>query len=262
MPKSVYQEFQYRLDLVLAGRKPYPWAESIGITRGTVGRMLKGEVPGPDVLGLIMRTENASITWLAEGIGAPYIVHWFATDEACRAYLDELLAFQAWTAHHLTDGGRVDVLVLHAPAAVERRSRWVHYTEIYVLAGAGPATLARLHGLPEHRATQTSTEAVAAVASGATAGTWPLLGDEGLLTHYDTMTPPAQLVAEPGAHEYSTKEPDVAISEEERKLVEIHRQLTPASRVRWREVGDAFIAADDRAAGAERDGSDGSSRDG
>lgn len=242
IPIFVHQEFQYRLEQVLSGRRPYPWAESLGITRGTVGRMLKGEIPGPEILGLIMRAENVSITWLTTGVGAPYLVHWCATDEACRQHLDELLALPGWRVHLLTDGGRVRVLVLHCRAEVEYKGAAIPYTELAVLAGVGPATLARVNALESHRETRADTETVAAVASGQKAGWWQLLGENGLLHHYETIDRAALKVAEPGETAYQAGEPD-AISEEERAWIDMIRQLDPDYRVRLREVGDAFLAA-------------------
>lgn len=189
-----------------------------------------------------MHAENVSISWLTEGVGAPYLVRWFPTDEECREYLDELLAFQDnWTVHRLTDGGRIEVLVLHTPSEKEYRKKKVVYTDLHVLAGAGRATLARVAQLPEHRRTLADTETVAAVAAGERAGTWELLGDGGLLREYETVTRDTLRVAENESPHY-TQEAD-AISAEERNLVEIHRRLDPDHRVRWREVGDAFATA-------------------
>jgi hypothetical protein len=203
--------------------------------------MFRGEVPGFETLGVVARAENVSVTWLMQGIGAPYAVHWFATDESCRAYFGELLQFQDWTVHRLTDGGRVEVLVLHAPATIKTPEKPpLAYTEIYVLAGCGRATVALLARLSGHRITFADTETVAAVASGEKAGTWWLLGDEGLLRNYQTVKKSELKVAEPADSGYGGAAD--AISAEERMLVELYRQLAPEHRVRLKEVGHAFAA--------------------
>lgn len=218
--------------------------------------MSRGLLPGADTLGLIARAENVSLSWLVEGAGTPYLVRWYPTDEQCREYLDELLADEIWTAvHRLTDGGRVEVLVLHCPAEVEYREQTVPYTEIAVLAGGiGPATLSRLTQLDRHRVTLADTDTVAAVATGELAGTWPLLGEGGLLTTYEEVPRNTLRVAEPG-NDY-TQEGTDAISMEEFQLVKMYRRLDPHGRVRLKEVGDAFVAAGQRDRHADDDNGD------
>ncbi len=247
--------FQSRLAFVLKGRDEYPWAESVGIPSGSVDRMLKGKIPGPDILRLVMLAENVSLSWLVEGVGPPYIVRGFATDEACRAHFEEQLTEPGWHVHLLTDGGRVRVLVLHGSALVRYRGKKdVPYTELDVIAGAGRATLARVAAMP-HRETRADTDTVAAVAAGHLAGTWDLLGDDGLLNHYQEIEPAGLRVAELSDAGYAQEETD-AYSEEERRWVELFRRLDPHHRVRVKEVGDAFAAALERGRGAGHDGDD------
>jgi len=167
-----------------------------------------------------------------------------------------MLDFQEWTAIHLlTDGGRINVLILHAPNRTDKPNEpTMAYTELNVLAGAGRATIARLAGIP-HRITHADTDTVAAVASGQNAGTWQLLlAEDALLRTYQSVDPHQLHVAEGAPADYAMEEPD-AYSAEERKLVELHRRLDPKSRVRWKEVGDAFAAAD-HAAGKTEDNQD------
>lgn len=66
--------FKDRLLLVLCGRKLYPWAASLGISRGAAESMNKGNVPGSEILTAIMRKENVCLSWLVSGEGKRYSV--------------------------------------------------------------------------------------------------------------------------------------------------------------------------------------------
>lgn len=244
MPISEHQNFQSRLWRVLNDRRPYPWAAGLGITRGTVSRMLNGEIPGPEILGRIMRAENASITWLTEGIGAPYLVHWCPTDGDCRERLAELLDFQQWEAAHLvTDADQLGVVVLQAPGEKEYgEDEVLRYTELEVLAGCGRRAVDALARLAEFRWSKLDTATVAEIASGRRAGTHELLrADAALLRDYEIIRPGELKVAETPVL-YGPEGAD-ASSAEERELVAIHRELDPEHRVRLKEVGSAFAAA-------------------
>lgn len=87
-------EYLARLERVLAGRKPYPWAAANGISRGTIGRMLKGELPDPARLVPVLRSEGLSLTWLLTGQGTPFVVHSPTSDaqgaDLIRQYLEEM----------------------------------------------------------------------------------------------------------------------------------------------------------------------------
>lgn len=83
-----------RLSRVLDGRKPYPWAAANGLSRGTIGRMLKGALPDPETLIPALRSEGLSLTWLLTGQGTPYVVHTPISDaqgaDLIRQYLEEM----------------------------------------------------------------------------------------------------------------------------------------------------------------------------
>lgn len=223
-----------RLRILLRGRKKHPWAASLGISRGTADRMFRGEIPGHETLGLIMRAENISISWLTEGAGAPYLVRWFTTDEEALKYLDELLELQDWTVHRLTDGEKIDVLILYAPAEVEYKGTTVRYTEINVIAGVSLRVVARLAELPSHRLTHASTAVVAAVGSGVEAGTWRLLHDRNaLLRTYKKVR--ASELTDAG---YLEGEQDA-----ERSWLGLYHRLDPDNRARLRELGDAIAGS-------------------
>jgi hypothetical protein len=63
-----------RLNYLLRGRKPYPWGESVGLSRGTVYRLLKGQFPDPGSLVEAVRREGLSMSWWLAGAGTPYFV--------------------------------------------------------------------------------------------------------------------------------------------------------------------------------------------
>jgi hypothetical protein len=69
-----------RLDYVLAGAKPYPWAAAHGLSRGAIGRMLKGQLPDPEKMVPLVRSEGLSLSWLLTGQGTPYLVHCPSSD--------------------------------------------------------------------------------------------------------------------------------------------------------------------------------------
>lgn len=74
------EAFLARLQRVLGGRKPYPWAAANGLSRGAIGRLLKGELPDPEKLLPVIRSEGLSLSWLMTGQGTPYLLHVPATD--------------------------------------------------------------------------------------------------------------------------------------------------------------------------------------
>ncbi|MCR8922677.1 hypothetical protein NO559_07840 [Dasania sp. GY-MA-18] len=63
-----------RIEHILGPRKITPWAKSLGLSSGMATKIQNNELPGTDILTLISRAENASITWLTTGRGAPFIV--------------------------------------------------------------------------------------------------------------------------------------------------------------------------------------------
>jgi len=64
-----------RIDLILRGRRPYTWAKTVALSRGTMNRLLQGNLPDPEKLVPACRVENVSLTWLLDGAGAPYVVY-------------------------------------------------------------------------------------------------------------------------------------------------------------------------------------------
>lgn len=84
------EAFLARLQRVLDGRKPYPWAAENGLSRGAIGRLLKGQLPDPDKLLQVIRNEGLSLSWLMTGQGTPFLFHAPATDAQAAELIGQL----------------------------------------------------------------------------------------------------------------------------------------------------------------------------
>ncbi len=103
-----------RVEYLLRGRKPSPWAEWVGLSQGTISRLKTGQLPNPDKLSIACRAENLSLTWLLEGIGAPYIVHNVTSTDEGTAHVRELIGEEEWRPL-IVASARGSSLVLHMP---------------------------------------------------------------------------------------------------------------------------------------------------
>ena len=89
--------FRRRLDLILQGRKIYPWAASLGVSKGVAESMSKGVIPGSEILNAIMCKENVNISWLLSGEGPIYRVFHYATDMSFAMTIDAYeVAQEGW----------------------------------------------------------------------------------------------------------------------------------------------------------------------
>ena len=146
-----------RLRALLRGRKPYPWGESVRLSRGAVGRLLKGKFPDPGALVPMLRIERASLSWLLTGAGAPYLVLAPAHDgEAAQQLAAHLDDEPSWAILlvHCDEGFSV---VLHQPAvSVDADGREYGYTACEIVGGAacGPEVLRVVLGRQEPRRLQ------------------------------------------------------------------------------------------------------------
>lgn len=95
----------------------------------------KGRIPGPEYLVQLCRSENASISWLLDGIGAPFIVTAHASDiEAADALQARLGDEPNIDGLILCQGSRLAV-VLHQEVEHDFRGNAVRYTEVDIHAG-------------------------------------------------------------------------------------------------------------------------------
>jgi len=164
---------------LLAGRKKHPWGKSIGIGRGTIDRIFAGQLPGGETLALIARAENASITWILEGAGSPYLSY-LAVDEsdfsrAIRAQRDD-----SWSVAYFLEGYGRCAVILSQPASYEVKSTGgkttaIDHTAIEVIAGPTYIGIdVDLASLGEVRRLPIDAETIDRLARGSY-GTWQLL---------------------------------------------------------------------------------------
>lgn len=183
--ESVSFPFPKRLQRLLEGRKQTPWGEQLGSNKGTIYRMFQGEIPRWETLCAIQHAENASLSWLLTGEGAPYLATRRDTDAQCAALAGGLLArARNWSAYIAYGQACLRCLVLTRPAAFQVGGRRVPYTALAVVAGPiGPQTLSVLEGLAGRQhlwLAPMADDAVTHIAQGEV-GTFGLLGEAGLL---------------------------------------------------------------------------------
>jgi len=136
--------FLSKLDELSGGRSKTPWLQSVGLTKGTISRLINGDQPSLDILTALARTENASLDWLSNDRGAPHRVGIVSSDIDGWVLLDELLQETGWTLFQFSDPTGALCLVLTQPGEFEIKGRAVPYTIVEILAGAiGPQTMNR-----------------------------------------------------------------------------------------------------------------------
>lgn len=174
--------FEQRLRWIIGPRRIDTWFDALRISGGTRARMLKdgGIPPTYDALTRIMRTENASLSWLLGGRVAPFLRFTSCTDQSTAELLADHLDDEAWSVAMLTDG-LASAWLLFQPAAIVHPKGDIHYREVVVVAG--PAAGACEHVLAEHgHATIEYVQRIGSADMNAIVcgriGTWALFGDE------------------------------------------------------------------------------------
>ncbi|WP_025918482.1 hypothetical protein [Herminiimonas sp. CN] len=133
-----------RITYLLDGRKAYPWALSIGISKGSMESVMKlGGMLGGDALSAIGRCENARIDWILDGRGAPYSVACATSDDGAAELLQDLLE-EHWNITIVADGQHI-ALVLDQPGSFDvkdgkddngvQQYRTIEYPIIEVIVG-------------------------------------------------------------------------------------------------------------------------------
>lgn len=105
-----------RLDLILRGRKPYTWANSVALSRGAMHRLQKGHFPDPEKLVPACRVENISLSWWLDGIGPPYVVYIAATPHEHIVIAEAILTDEAQDTIVVAGNERAAHLVFITPA--------------------------------------------------------------------------------------------------------------------------------------------------
>jgi hypothetical protein len=129
------KDFLSKLRYLSAQRDITPWLKSLKFSDGLIGKVLKGQEPGADLLRALARTERVSLRWLEDGRGAPYLVSRMTNDEEAIEYLDELLA-EDWDRLILAtaDDERFAV-ILDQPGEYRLKEKWIKYHIVEVVAG-------------------------------------------------------------------------------------------------------------------------------
>ena len=144
-------DFKARLDIVLAGRKLHPWAKGLGFSRGAAENMGKGVVPGSEILAVIMRQENVSLTWLATGRGVPFMVHQCKYADDLTDALNLHFSDAWWDINLYTDGTEL-FFELELPTTYDFKGKTIEYTQREWLAGPlDKQVLACLEGYMQRR---------------------------------------------------------------------------------------------------------------
>lgn len=124
-----------RFNFLLRGRKASPWGEWVGLSQGTISRLKKGALPNPEKLSVACRAENLSLTWLLEGIGAPYIVHSVASTEEgvahVRMQIDDESSWRPLLV--IAPAGRS--IVLHQPGQADTDDGVCDYRIAVIIGG-------------------------------------------------------------------------------------------------------------------------------
>lgn len=147
MTKSVHGEgteaaIAQRLERILAGRQPYPWAKTVAMSRGAMQRLLRGSFPDPVKLVPACRVENLSLSWFVGNIGQPYLVHAHATDDAAAHTMRTLLSDEpGWHIFVMRSTcGWMPILHRYCESETAEGVRY-SYRAVEVIAGpAGEAT--------------------------------------------------------------------------------------------------------------------------
>lgn len=141
----MHNTFLDRLQRVLGGRKPHPWAAGVGWTRGVVDSLKDGGVPSPEFLAALGRAEGVSLNWMLTGEGQPFRVAVCVSDAQAASLVSAHLADSKEWQPFLLQARRGFAVVLTLPAQYQVKDKAVDYTAVELVAGAvGPATILTL----------------------------------------------------------------------------------------------------------------------
>lgn len=135
-PRGPRSTFAQRLEWLLAGRSVGGWAKGIGMVGASIDGLRGPDArpPSHEFLTRIMRTENASLSWLLGADAPPFLVNNVADHmeliEALRMHLQE----EDWQLTALQTA-RFTAWVLNQPAAIATSRGDIEYTAVQIIAG-------------------------------------------------------------------------------------------------------------------------------
>ena len=222
-PRGPRSTVAQRLEWLLAGRSVGGWAKGIGMVGASIDGLRGPDArpPSHEFLTRIMRTENASLSWLLGADAPPFLVNNVADRMELIESLQMHLQEEDWQLTALQTA-RFTAWVLNQPAAIATSRGDIEYTAVQIIAGPTLDVAQLRKALPPHsRAADTfttypvTTHLYSEVAAGHV-GTWrmfhaeaPIIGHQysGGLADYalGTAPPGRQRVAESiPAHAFGT----------------------------------------------------------
>lgn len=142
--------FAHNLKLLLAGRKPTPWVEGLGLPKSLVSRLVKGYVPNDEALRVIQAAENVNVSWLLFDRGPRFIVESF---EDRGDYVNEVVTYfwpgNEWQMDLVTDNHRL-VVVGRKTESLAYRDTEVTVETTKILTGPVTAQVKEILGEHEH----------------------------------------------------------------------------------------------------------------
>lgn len=242
-----------RITHLLDGRKTYPWALSIGISKGSMESVMKlGGMLGGEALSAIGRCENARVDWVLDGRGAPYSVACVTSDESAEELLQDLLE-ENWRITIVTDSRRI-ALVLDQPGSFEvkdgkddagvQQYRTIDYSIIEVIVGhIGRHAMELVRSRIEHgvRLVLTTADAMTQIERGRV-GTWRLLqAPDAILHDAQPIDARHRIFTQFNQQELFPATADEAI------LLDHYRAMTPENRSAVNQVATAMAQYGDHA---------------
>lgn len=246
MPENSNCNFLSRLRFLLGRRDEYPWGAALGLSHSQINAMFKqGILPKGQTLLAIQRRENANISWLLEGAGAPYLVEHCRDDAECRAQARLILEEPGWSVAIAGDDVR-QALILTLPCSYQQAAhkRKIEYVELHILTNAGPRAIEDAAAIAAEVRTLTLAPPLFDDLISGHLGAYRLLGDEksaGLMSESRVVDDMIGAIAETSAH-YTRRFDTLPIAPDENALLDKYRRLSVADRSRVQTITDALAA--------------------
>jgi|GEM_PF-2350895 len=253
--KTKYPTLPDRINYLLDGRKLYPWAQSIGISKGSIEGVMKlGGMLGGDALSAIGRCENARVDWLLEARGKPYLVNCVTSDEEAKEVLEDLL-IERWNITIVSDGKRI-ALVLVQPGSFDvkdgkdddgaQRFRTIGYPIVEVIAGViGHDTMDLVRGLAKQetvRMTLATPDVMTQIERG-------MIGTRRLFQAPGALLEAAEVInAKHRIFTQFNQQELFPVTKDEAILLDHYRTMPPESRLAVNQVATAMAEHGDHAA--------------
>jgi len=126
-----------RFASVLGDRRPNTWAKDCNLSSAHAHRFVHGGNIGAEILVLIQRKENVSLSWLLDGKGAPYLINYAPNLGATCAVLGAMLEqCPQWQIINIQVGDNSPAFLLVRNNLMWRKGpEPIHYIEVEVVCG-------------------------------------------------------------------------------------------------------------------------------